>query len=111
MPLRDLFGRRHAPVSVPAAEDPVEPIAGCADRSRVRLRGTLSMLRVRSRGATTTPWLEALLSDETGEVTLVWMGRREIPGIHDGRRIEVDGRISTADGKRRIYNPVYTLLA
>lgn len=110
MPLRDLFGRRHAPATAPVVDEGIAPIAACADRSRVRVRGTLSKLRVRSRGATTTPWLEALLSDGSGEVTLVWMGRREIPGIHDGRRIEVDGRISTADGKRRIYNPVYTLL-
>ena len=31
-------------------------------------------------------------------MTLVWLGRRQIPGIDPGRSIKVSGRISCQDG-------------
>lgn len=83
-------------------------IGDALDRGRVTLRGTIDVLTVRPRRD--TPWLEAELSDGTGRVTLVWMGRHEIPGIHAGRELLVRGRISAVDGERRIYNPYYELL-
>ncbi len=85
-----------------------DAIATCTDRSRVTLRGTIDVLTVRPRED--TPWLEAELSDGTGRVTLIWMGRHEIPGIEAGRELLVTGRISVADGTRRLYNPHYELL-
>nr|NLI51272.1 OB-fold nucleic acid binding domain-containing protein [Propionibacterium sp.] len=82
-------------------------IADCADRQLVRLRGTIESLTVQPRE--TANWLEASLVDGTGTVTLIWMGRHEIPGIEVGRDMSVEGRISIVDGERRIYNPYYTL--
>ena len=38
------------------------------------------------------------------------MGRPSIPGIEPGRVLKAEGRLSDADGKRKIYNPLYTLL-
>lgn len=84
-----------------------DTIEQCQDRAKVRLRGTLEVVTLRSRR--TTPWLEAELSDGTGVVTLIWMGRHEIPGINAGATVEVEGRISDVDGERRIYNPRYVL--
>lgn len=85
-----------------------DPIASCSDRGRVTLRGTIDLLTVRPRQ--NTPWLEAELSDGTGRVTLIWMGRHDIPGIEAGRELLVQGRISVVDGARRMYNPRYDLL-
>lgn len=85
-----------------------DAIGDCTDRCRVVLRGTIDTLTIRPRQD--TPWLEADLSDGTGKVTLIWMGRHEIPGIQAGRELLVRGRISIADGVRRIYNPHYELL-
>lgn len=85
-----------------------DAIGRCEDRKRVTLRGTIDVLTVQPRR--TTPWLEAELSDGTGRVTLIWMGRHDIPGIEAGRELLVEGRISVADGQRRIYNPRYELL-
>ena len=82
-------------------------VARCADRSRVTLRGTVDVLTVRPRG--TTKWLEADMTDGTGHVRLIWMGRHEIPGIEAGRDLVVEGRISVDDGERRMYNPRYEL--
>lgn len=92
-----------------AAQDVgADVIGACCDRSRVTLRGTIDVLTVRPRQD--TPWLEAELSDGTGRVTLIWMGRHDIPGIEAGRELVVRGRISVADGVRRLYNPAYELL-
>ncbi|EHR50535.1 hypothetical protein SacmaDRAFT_2283 [Saccharomonospora marina XMU15] len=54
--------------------------------------------------------LEAELFDGTDEVTLVWLGRRRIPGIEPGRTIKVRGRMADRDGRKVLYNPYYELL-
>ncbi len=91
-----------------AAAAGCDEIGAAPDRAQVTLRGTIDVLAIRPRR--TTPWLEADLADGTGRVTLIWMGRHDIPGIEPGRELKVEGRISVADGTRRIYNPRYELL-
>ena len=88
-------------------EQPV-PVAECADRQRATLRGRISVLTLRPRSG--TPWLEAELDDGSGSISLIWMGRREIPGVIAGRELRVTGRVSWVDGRRRMYNPHYELL-
>ena len=83
-------------------------IAECADRTPVRLRGTLKMVTLRPRGG--VPALEAELFDGSDSLMLVWLGRREIAAIAPGRSLEVEGRIGKHGGDRIIYNPRYTLL-
>jgi len=53
--------------------------------------------------------LEAELFDGSGSVTLVWLGRRRIPGIEPGRTLTARGRFAAFDGKQVIYNPKYEL--
>lgn len=53
--------------------------------------------------------LQAELYDGTEGVTLVWMGRRRIPGIEPGRTMRVRGRISIRDGRKVLYNPYYEI--
>ncbi|GAA2873864.1 OB-fold nucleic acid binding domain-containing protein [Pseudonocardia halophobica] len=53
--------------------------------------------------------LQAELYDGTEGVTLVWMGRRRIPGIEPGRTMRVRGRISVRDGRKVLYNPYYEI--
>ncbi|MFT3861280.1 OB-fold nucleic acid binding domain-containing protein [Micropruina sp.] len=84
------------------------PIAEVSDRQRATLRGRIAVLTLRPRSG--TPWLEAEFSDGSGTITLIWMGRREIPGMVAGRELKVTGRVSWVDGQRRIYNPFYELL-
>ncbi len=79
------------------------------DREWARLRGTITVLSMKPRGG--TAWLEAEFSDGSGTITLIWMGRREIPGITAGRELIVSGRVSYVDGQRRLYNPLYELVA
>jgi len=85
------------------------PIADCQHRERVELAGTLRAVTTRPRGGSLT--MEAELWDGTGRVTLVWLGRREIPGIQPGRRIVVHGRLTSQHGQPTIFNPAYELRA
>ena len=84
------------------------PILNCQDRQRVQLTGTVSSVTITPRAG--HPALEVELRDGSGAVTLVWLGRRQIPGIDCGRTLKVWGRISCHDGKRLIYNPRYELM-
>jgi RecG-like helicase len=85
-----------------------QPIRTCEDRQRVQLTGTISTVTINPRAG--HPALEVELRDGSGAVTLVWLGRRQIPGIDPGRKIKVSGRISCQAGQRLLYNPRYELL-
>ncbi len=47
--------------------------------------------------------------DGTDPVTLVWIGRRRIPGIEPGKTLMVRGRVGDRDGQKVIFNPYYEL--
>src|SRR5690606_10362256 len=85
-----------------------QSLADVTDRALVRVRGTLQSVTLRPR--TVMPALEAELFDGTGQVTLVWLGRRRIAGVSSGRQVVASGRIATVDGRRVIFNPRYELL-
>jgi RecJ-like exonuclease len=84
------------------------PIQTCEDRQQVALTGTISTVTITPRDG--HPALEVELRDGSGAVTVLWLGRRQIPGIDPGRTIKVWGRISCHEGKRLMYNPRYELL-
>ena len=83
-------------------------IADAPDRERVLLRGTLRTVTLRPRGG--VPALEAELTDGSGVLIVVWLGRRRIAGISPGTAIQVEGRIGSSEGHRIIYNPRYELI-
>jgi hypothetical protein len=53
--------------------------------------------------------LEAELFDGTDGVTLIFLGRRRIPGIEPGRTMRVRGRLALRDGRKVLYNPFYEI--
>ncbi len=89
--------------------------AGCQQiqRARVRehvhLRGTIQAITLSPEEQHRR--LDVELDDGTGSVTLVWMGRRLIPGIDVGRTVDVWGTLTISDGRRVIFNPSYELAA
>jgi amino acid transporter len=85
------------------------PIAETRHREVVDVTGTLRTVTLRPRGPSLT--MEADLWDGTGSDTLVWLGRRDIPGIEPGRRIVVHGRLASIKGEPTIFNPQYELRA
>lgn len=86
----------------------VDPVEKVRDRSVCRVKGTLRTVTLRPRAG--LPALEAELYDGTGPLTLVWLGRRRIGGIDSGRVVLAEGRVSTQDGHRVMFNPRYQLL-
>lgn len=89
-------------------ESGLDRIGDAPDRERVRLRGTLRTVTLRPRGG--VPALEAELTDGSGVITIVWLGRRQIAGISPGRAMEIQGRIGLHEGQRIMYNPRYELI-
>ena len=90
------------------ADDGLNRIGEAPDRERVRLRGTLRTVTLRPRGG--VPALEAELSDGSGVLLVVWLGRRRIAGIAPGRAIQIEGRIGATHGDRVMFNPRYELM-
>jgi hypothetical protein len=82
-------------------------IGDARSRSKVKLAGVVRRITVRPLEGSES--LEALLDDGTGEVTVVWMGRRSIPGLNLGTRLVVDGLLAEQRGERRVVNPAFEL--
>ncbi len=91
-----------------AAKSGCSRLSECRARSRVMIQGLLVAMTLNPHGE--RRWLEAELSDGTGQVTLVWMGRHSIPGIEAGKSIRVWGRLTKDRGRQVIFNPEYELL-
>ena len=85
------------------------PVSACRKGAVVTVTGRLKSVVYTPRE--TVPTLEAELFDGSGSVTLVWLGRRRIPGIEPGRTLTARGRFAQFDGRKVIYNPWYELSA
>ncbi len=85
------------------------PVEALADRARVEVCGTLRTVTLRPRAG--VPALEAELYDGSGTVSLVWLGRRKIPGIEPGRSIWARGLVTRNGSESVMFNPAYELRA
>jgi RecG-like helicase len=84
------------------------PISDTEPRQRVRVGG--KVVRMTARPTSGQPALAISISDETGTVTAVWTGRREIGGVTLGRKIAIEG-VAVKHGEHLEFtNPDYTLL-
>ncbi|MFG3339845.1 OB-fold nucleic acid binding domain-containing protein [Glycomyces sp. NPDC048151] len=84
------------------------PIDRLRPRQLAAVAGRLTAVASRTDGR--SPSVEAELSDGTGQVALVWMGRRRIVGLEAGTRLVARGRVAQlADGRLAVYNPTYEL--
>jgi len=80
-----------------------ERIDAAPMRSSVRLAGVVRRISVLPIEGIQS--LEATITDGTGEVNAVFMGRRNIQGLSLGTRVIVQGVIGEQRGVRRIVNP------
>jgi len=79
----------------------------CNSGQAVTVLGRLRSVEHRPKAAVAT--LEAELFDGSEGIILVWLGRRQIPGIEPGRTVKASGRIAVRDGRKVLYNPYYEL--
>lgn len=90
-----------------AADVGAQPLASCAPRSRVILRGEIVSITSDAKNG----WLEAEVNDGSGTVRLIWMGRSRLECLMPGRDIRVAGRLAEEDGRPVIYNPDFEVIA
>ena len=98
-----------APATAAPRADGSIPIAAVRHRERVFVEGKVRRMRVQPWAGVST--LECTLTDETGALTIVFLGRRHIPGIETGARLAVSGVVGEHNGNLAILNPVYELQA
>ena len=80
------------------------PVSQAPMRVPVKLAGVVRRITVFPMEGNES--LEAVVSDGTGEVTVVFMGRRVMPGLNLGTRVVVEGvEGEQRDGSRRMVNP------
>jgi hypothetical protein len=84
------------------------PICDAQPRTRVCVVGKVT--RMTARPTSGQPALAVSISDDTGTVTAVWTGRREIGGITLGRRVAIEGLAVKRADHLEFTNPGYTLL-
>ena len=88
-----------------ASVEGVTAIGDADPRSVVRLAGVVENVRVRPREG--VPAFEAVVSDGTGTVTAVWLGRRVIPGLALGSRLIIEGRLGGDRDRMQVVNPSF----
>jgi hypothetical protein len=57
-----------------------------------------------------SPVLEVEIWDESGGVSLQFLGRREIAGLEVGSQLRAEGMVGEEEGSMVILNPSYELL-
>lgn len=96
----------------PAADLPPPPgttlIADTTDRQRATVQGRVSALTLPTAGS--VPALVIDVTDASGSMELVFVGRRSIPGIETGVILRATGRVSLDTPRRVMYNPAYEIV-
>ena len=91
---------------VPSGPD-VIPMVKARPRIRGRFEGDVRRLRVQPQAGVRT--LELQLSDGTGKLIVLFMGRRSIPGVECGSRLLIEGTPVAGERGLMLYNPSYEL--
>jgi len=89
------------------AED-VTPIEKVEWRKRSKVHGRVTSISTAPRGS--APMLQVEIWDQTGGITLNFLGRREIAGLEVGMEMRAEGMVGEEEGQLTILNPSYELL-
>ena len=103
--------RNSAPVDIEPVShyaENVTPIGAIQWRKRAQVQGRVTSIRSAPRGA--APALEVEIWDETGGVSLHFLGRRDIAGLEIGSQLRAEGMVGEEEGAMVILNPSYELL-
>jgi hypothetical protein len=84
------------------------PIGKIEWRKRAQVQGRVTSIKTAPRGS--APVLQVEIWDETGGVSLQFLGRREIAGLEVGSQLRAEGMVGEEEGSMVILNPSYELL-
>jgi hypothetical protein len=117
---RGVFGRLAQRLTRSSTEDEAQelrdeterlgatPICDLPNRERADVCGTVRSVTLRPRAD--VPALVVEIYDGSRPLHLVWLGRREILGIHAGVQLRATGRVSYYRGIPTIFNPFYEIV-
>jgi amino acid transporter len=115
VPAARVVGPRTVQKVVPVDVEPVShyaenvtPIGKIEWRKRAQVQGRVTSIKAAPRGS--APVLEVEIWDETGGVSLQFLGRREIAGLEVGSQLRAEGMVGEEEGSMVILNPSYELL-
>ena len=123
-----LVHEEHAPAPAPVVEAPkataaradmpftpishyaehITPIGKIEWRKRAHVQGRVTSISTAPSGS--APTLQVEVWDETGGVTLNFLGRREIAGLEVGMEVRAEGMVGEDEGSLVILNPSYELV-
>jgi hypothetical protein len=84
------------------------PIGEIQWRKRAQVQGRVTSIKSAPRDS--APYLQVEVWDQTGGVTLQFLGRRDIAGLEVGSQIRAEGMVGEEEGTLTILNPSYELL-
>jgi hypothetical protein len=84
------------------------PIAKATWRKRAHVRGHVTAIRTAPSGS--NPRVEIEVWDESGGITLQFLGRREIIGLEVGSTLCAEGMVGEDSGALTILNPSYEIV-
>ena len=88
-------------------QEKMTPIGSIQWRKRAHVSGKVTAIRPASMSA--APALEIEIWDESGGVTLQFLGRREIAGLEVGSTLVAEGMVGEQNGALTILNPNYRI--
>jgi RecG-like helicase len=93
----------------PVAPAGVNPIGSLTQPGRAVVEGRVHAVEIRPVEHNTV--LACDVADSTGEVTALFYGRSNIPGLRPGCKVRLRGPVGMSDGLPIMINPAYELLA
>jgi hypothetical protein len=79
-------------------------------RQTARVAGRIHSVRIQPWSG--APALECTLADASGgELLVVFLGRREVPGVRNGTQLVSEGMVGERRGRLAMLNPHYELLS
>jgi amino acid transporter len=105
-------GVRHSYPFVAPPAGPGSPgqlsISELEKRQRARVAGRVRSVRVQAGAG--VPSVECVLADTTGQLLLVFQGRRRVPGIDPGAYLAVEGMVGERGRRMVMINPLFTII-
>ncbi len=97
-----------APADGQVAVPEVKPIGSLHGPGKITVEGRVMSLAIRPVEQNSV--LACEISDETGSLTALFYGRKQIPGVDCGSRIRLQGSVGIREGRPVMINPIYELL-
>jgi RecG-like helicase len=86
----------------------LQQIGSISWRNRAQVQGRVTSIKTAPNNS--IPTVDVEIWDETGGVTLQFLGRREISGLDVGSTLNAEGMVGENQGNLVILNPSYKII-